>query len=194
LIERAFAGDPTAFELVVSRYQAALYHFIVQCLGNDEQADDVVQFVFLQLYLSIPKLLHTPFFFAEQIPLKFWLFRVARNRSRDELRKKRSVLFSELEPVEEEDGSILDTLSDPSPLPEEVAEQEDLRERVCFAIQSLPPKFRSIVFLRYKEELSFGEIGHRLNIPQSTAKTYFQRARPLLRALLNAQAEVATVS
>jgi RNA polymerase sigma-70 factor (ECF subfamily) len=46
----------------------------------------------------------------------------------------------------------------------------------------LPPKFRSVVLLRYTSQLSFSEIGKVLNMPEATAKTYFQRARPLLRA------------
>jgi RNA polymerase sigma factor (sigma-70 family) len=194
LIERAFLGDDTAFELVVSRYQAALYNFIGRCLGDYEQAYDVLQFVFMQLYVSIPKLHNNLYSLRSKLPLKSWLFQVAWNRCMDELRKKRPVLFSELELAEEEDLSVLDAIPDPYPLPEEVAEQDDLRGSLFFAIQSLPPKFRSVVLLRYKEELSFSEIGLRLNMPENTAKTYFQRARPLLRASLNSQAAFARVS
>jgi RNA polymerase sigma factor (sigma-70 family) len=65
-----------------------------------------------------------------------------------------------------------------------VAEYHDLQKSLQQAIQSLPPKFRSVVQLRYTKELSFGEIGRLLNMPENTAKTYFQRARPLLRAAL----------
>lgn len=184
LIDQAFKGDHAAFERLVYRYQTALYNFIGRCLGDYEQAYDVLQFVFMQLYVSIPKLHNNLTSQRSKFPLKSWLFQVAWNRCMDELRKKRPVLFSELEPAEEEEPSVIDVLPDPYPLPDEVAEQQDLRGRLCFAIQSLPPKFRSVVFLRYTEELSFGEIGHRLNMPENTAKTYFQRARPLLRASL----------
>jgi RNA polymerase sigma factor (sigma-70 family) len=194
LIEQAFLGDSTAFELVVGRYHAALYNFIGRCLGDYEQAKDVLQFVFIQLYVSIPKLHNNLYSLRSKLPLKSWLFQVAWNRCMDELRKKRPVLFSELELVEEEDLSVLDAIPDPYPLPEEVAEQDDLRGSLFFAIQSLPPKFRSVVLLRYREELSFSEIGLRLNMPENTAKTYFQRARPLLRASLNSQVEFARVS
>lgn len=185
LIEQAFLGDTSAFELVVYRYQAALYNFIGRRLGDYEQAYDVLQFVFMQLYVSIPKLHNNLYSLRSKLPLKSWLFQVAWNRCMDELRKKRPVLFSELEPTEEENLSILEAIADPYPLPEEVAEQADLRGSLFFAIQSLPPKFRSVVLLRYREELSFSEIGIRLNMPENTVKTYFQRARPLLRASLN---------
>ncbi len=192
LIDQAYEGDHAAFERLVMKYQAALYNFICRCLGDYEQAYDVLQFVFLKLYTSIPKL-HTHL--ASQYtthPLKSWLFQVAWNRCMDELRKKRPVLFSELETTEGDDElSTLDTIPDPYPLPEELAEQSDLRGKLYRAILQLPPKFRSVVLLRYAEELSFGEIGHRLNMPENTAKTYFQRARPLLRASLSSQSPVA---
>src|SRR5207249_11639668 len=72
------------------------------------------------------------------------------------------------------------------PLPEELAEQSDLQYRLQGAIQTLPIKFRSVVLLRYAGQLSFSEIGQTLNMPEATAKTYFQRAKPLLRtALMN---------
>ncbi len=194
LLDLAFSGDRAAFEDLVYRYQAALYNFIGRCLGDYELAYDVLQFVFMQLYISLPKLHNNLFSVRSKLPLKSWLFQVASNRCMDELRKKRPVLFCELEPIEEEEISIIDTIPDPYPLPEEAAEQDDLRGSLVCAIQSLPPKFRSVVLLRYREELSFGEIGLRLNMPENTAKTYFQRARPLLRASLNAHSEIVAAS
>ncbi|HEX4207026.1 MAG TPA: RNA polymerase sigma factor [Ktedonobacteraceae bacterium] len=188
LVGRALAGDHRAFEVLEARYHTALYNFIGRCLGDYEQAYDVLQFVFMQLYVSLPKLhnhLTSP---RSKSPLKSWLFQVAWNRCMDELRKKRPILFSEMElHIGEDDLSTVEAIPDPYPLPDEVAEQHDLRGHLRRAIDKLPPKFRSVVFLRYTEELSFGEIGHRLNMPENTAKTYFQRARPLLRASLSMQ-------
>ena len=103
----------------------------------------------------------------------------------DELRKQRPLFFSELETEEAEEGlSLLSVIPDNCPLPEEIAEQHDLRCILCEAIETLPPKFRSVVSLRYARDLSFVEIGNILHMPENTAKTYFQRARPLLRQAL----------
>jgi RNA polymerase sigma-70 factor (ECF subfamily) len=52
------------------------------------------------------------------------------------------------------------------------------------AIEGLPTRFRDIVWLRYTRDLSFGEIGQWLHIPENTAKTYFRRARLLLQSLI----------
>ncbi len=62
------------------------------------------------------------------------------------------------------------------------------------AIQRLPPRQRSVVWLRYAAQLSFSEVGQRLNIPTTTAKTYFYRARQSLRALLKVSLEMTPVS
>src|SRR5260370_19927246 len=157
LVAQTYSGDHLAFETLVHRYHLPLYHFAGRCLGDYEQARDVLQFVFLQLYVSIPKLHGDPVSRRSKAPLKSWLFQVAWNRCMDELRKKRPILFSELGPLDEDEAlSLIETIPDLQPLPEEIVEHNDLRAHLHSAIQSLPPRFRSVVLLRYTESLSFG--------------------------------------
>ena len=181
LVQRTLAGDEQAFEMLVRRYHVPLFNFICHCLGDYDQACDISQQVFLQLYISMPTL-------RTGEPLKAWLFQVARNRCLDELRRKRAIHFSELETNSDDDDlSPLAIMPDTHPLPEEIAERHDLQQILRQAIEGLPPKFRSVVLLRYAGQLSFSEIGQTLSMPEATAKTYFQRARPLLRAALSTQ-------
>lgn len=188
LVKQTLAGDQRAFEMLVQRYHVPLFNFICHCLGDYDQACDVSQQVFLQLYISMPTL-------RTGEPLKAWLFQVARNRCLDELRRKRAIHFSELESASDEDDlSPLAIMPDTRPLPEEIAERHDLQRSLQRAIESLPPKFRSVVLLRYAGQLSFSEIGQTLKMPEATAKTYFQRARPLLRAALQAQTQTAAAN
>lgn len=185
LAQQSLAGDQLAFESLVKRYNGPLFNFICRFLGDYDQASDILQQVFLQLYISLPNL-------RTGEPLKAWLFQVARNRCLDELRKKRAIHFSDLESsTDEDDVSPLAAMPDTGPLPEEVAERHDLQACLQKAIEALPPKFRSVVLLRYASQLSFSEIGHVLNMPEATAKTYFQRAKPLLRTLLATQLQIA---
>lgn len=184
-IKRILSGDHSAFEELVGRYHVSLFNFICHFLGNYDLACDVIQQVFLQLYISMPTL-------RTGEPLKAWLFQVARNRCLDELRRKKAVHFSELEEANNDDLSPLEILPDTDPLPDEVAEHHDLQEKLRRAIDGLPPKFRSVVLLRYASQLSFSEIGKVLHMPEATAKTYFQRARPLLRAALADQRQLST--
>lgn len=188
LVKQTLAGDQQAFEMLVRRYNVPLFNFICHCLGDYDQACDVSQQVFLQLYISMPTL-------RTGEPLKAWLFQVARNRCLDELRRKRAIHFSELEASNDEDDlSPLAIMPDTRPLPDEIAERHDLQQALHRAIEGLPPKFRSVVLLRYTGQLSFSEIGQTLNMPEATAKTYFQRARPLLRAALQAQSKIYSAS
>jgi RNA polymerase sigma-70 factor (ECF subfamily) len=178
LVARSLNGDEGAFEMLFQRYRPTLFKFIYRYFGEYDQTCDILQQVFLQLYLSLPKL-------DTKRPLKNWLFQVARNRCLDELRKKRLIHLSELENEEdEEEKSALYLIRDPRPLPDDIAEQHEQQAFLLNAIQKLPPNFRSVVYLRYTSQLSFSEIGKKLGIPETTAKTHFHRARQLLRVSL----------
>ncbi|BCL81807.1 RNA polymerase sigma factor [Ktedonobacteria bacterium brp13] len=181
LVHEVLAGNQDAFEALVERYHTMLYRFIYHHLGEYDQACDVLQQVFLKLYIALPTLPT-----GEQ--LKPWLFRVAQNCCRDELRKRRRrrvTLFSAMEwQAEEEEMAPLATIPDNRPLPEEIAEYHDLQATLQQAIQALPTKFRSVVLLRYLYQCSFSEIGQVLEMPMTTAKTYYYRACSKLRTSL----------
>jgi RNA polymerase sigma-70 factor (ECF subfamily) len=181
LAQRSLDGDQYAFETLVEQYRPLLFNSIYQILGDYDQSCDILQQVFLQLYLSLPTL-------KQDKSFRGWLLKVARNRCLDELRRKHAMPFSTLEVIEDEDeGSLLLALSDPNPLPEEIAERHDLRSAVRRAIDELPPRYRRVVLLRYAGQRSFAEIGEALSIPAATAKTHFQRAKVLLRAALSTE-------
>jgi len=184
LVGQALAGDERAFESLVHRYDASLFACVYRYMGDYDQTCDVLQDVWLQLSRSLPIL-------RTGVPLGPWLFRVARNRCLDALRRRRrrcTLSFSELEgAADEEDLLPLANLPDFHPLPEEIAEHHDLQHALHQAIQALPPKFRTVVLLRYAGQLSFAEIGRVLQMPTATAKASFYRARPRLVALLTAQ-------
>ena len=190
LIEKALLGDQAAFEALVHRYRVSLFAFVRRRMLNNGQAEDIVQSVLLQLYLSLPQLHQHLSFTRSAMPLRSWLFRVAANRCIDESRRKHPLHFSEINASAidlaeaQEEASPAEKIVDPAPLPEEATEQRDLQYAVHTAIQALPTKFRAIVSLRYTEDLTFKEIGYRLHMPENTAKTYFRRALPLLRASL----------
>jgi RNA polymerase sigma factor (sigma-70 family) len=178
LLGQAVAGDERAFEVLVSRYQHSLLHYIQRILKDDEQANDVLQFVLLQLYLSLPIL-------RTDVSLRPWLQQVARHRCLDELRRRRArpaLRFSELSGDDEQ--ALTESLQDPHPLLEEIVEQLDLNATLHQAIGTLPPGSRQIVTLRFFGDLSFAEIAQTLKIPTSTAKTYCYRSLRHLRSAL----------
>jgi len=191
LVGQALTGDERAFATLVERYQDPLLGYIRRMLKDGEQSSDVLQQVLLQLYLSLPTL-------NTQTRLSGWLFRVAHNRCIDELRKRNRrnvVCFSALEwESPEVELSPVERIADSQPLPEEVAVQRDLHDRLRRAVVVLPAKFRQVVYLRCWRDLSFAEIGRLLKMPETTAKTYFYRARPLLGAALARSVQSASAS
>jgi RNA polymerase sigma factor (sigma-70 family) len=191
LVGQAQAGDQHAFEFLVSRYHCPLVRYIQGLLKDGELVSDVLQHVFLQLYVSLPILL-------TNVSLKSWLFQVARNRCLDELRRRcrrAEIPFSTLAwNYSEEDLSPIEAIPDPDPLPEEVAEEIDLYCTLQEAIAALPPKVRQIVRLRCFRQLTFAEIGRMLNMPESTVKTYFYHSLPRLRTALAGSTHLAAVS
>jgi len=178
LIQQAHVGDQGAFETLVDRYSSLLYLLISQLVRDEHLADDILQHVFLQLYRSLPTL-------KQSGTIKAWLSQVARNRSIDELRRRRPILFSEIALFPDEDEfSSLSTLIDPDLQTDEQVELLELRQQILEAIETLPSRYRAIVRLRYTDQLNFREIGQALSMPESTAKTYFSRARKHLRTML----------
>jgi RNA polymerase sigma factor (sigma-70 family) len=186
LARQALSGDQLAFESLVHRYSTPLFNFVYRFLGDYDQACDALQQVFMRFYTSLPNL-------ANGEPFKPWLFQVARNCCIDELRRRRryAIHFSQLE-VENNEGelTLMGDIADSSPLPEELAERHDVQQILHEAIQTLPPKFRAVVVLRYVSQLSFSEIGKTLSMPEATAKTYFHRAKVMLRKTLSNQPDL----
>src|SRR5579871_5312038 len=134
--------EPGAFEALVRRHQGPLYNFCLRMLGQSEDAADVAQETFVQLYSHLGRL-------DEREAIAPWLFRVARNRCIDVIRRRRTV------PLTVDDDSAPDfDPADDEPLPDELAERADLQRLLARAIESLPPAYAEVVSLRYAGDRS----------------------------------------
>jgi RNA polymerase sigma factor (sigma-70 family) len=186
LVQQALNGDQDAFEVLVSRYKQSLFGLIYHYVGEYHAAEDILQHVWLQLYLSLTTL-------RPDVHMKPWLFTVARNRSLDFLRHKhvlsqRLLFFCEVEAgIDEDEVTFLDAFPDTSPTPEEQAELHELQREIQHAILALPHTYRPVVWLSYTGQLNYAEIGRILDMPGSAVKTHFNRAKPFLRAVFMAQ-------
>lgn len=183
LAKQARAGDQSSFEVLMNKYGQPLRSYMKGILKDQELIADVLQSVFFQFYVSPPNL-------KTNLPLKAWLYRVAYNRCVDELRKnarRPTVSFSLLQGEDgesEEEHALVELLPDTRLTPEEIFERQELHEQLVHAMETLSPPLRAVVYLRCFGELSFPEIGKQLNMPTSTAKSYFHRSLPRLRAAL----------
>lgn len=176
LARRAARGDERAFAELVRRHGPPLHNFAYRMVGDADDAADVAQQAFVQAYLHLPAR-------RPELPFRPWLFRIARNLCVDRIRQRRTVPFSAVERDDEPENSLLD-VADSAPLPEEIVERRDLQKRLRSAVLGLPPRYRAVVALRYTTDQTFGEIAAALEIPENTAKTLFQRAKPFLRRAL----------
>ena len=172
--------EPAAFEALVRRHQTTLYNFCLRMLGQPDDAADVAQETFVQLYSHLGRL-------DEQEPLAPWLFRVARNRCIDLIRRRRTVPLQL--PDESGEGGLTLEPADDDPLPDEMAERADLQRLLSAAIAELPPAYAEVVALRYAGDRSFAEIALILDVDEGAARVRFHRAKGLLRRHLRANGE-----
>jgi RNA polymerase sigma-70 factor (ECF subfamily) len=169
--------DPAAFEALVRRHQAPVYNFCLRMLVQADDAADVAQETFVQLYSHLARL-------DEREPIAPWLFRVARNRCIDIIRRRRTVPLQTIDDAGE--SSLASDPADEAPLPEELLERADLQRVLASAIAELPPTYAEVVALRYASDRSFAEIAAILDCDEGAARVRFHRAKALLRRHLRA--------
>jgi RNA polymerase sigma factor (sigma-70 family) len=174
--------DPAAFEALVRRHQGPIYNFCLRMLDQADDAADVAQETFVQLYSHLGQL-------NERDSLAPWLFRVARNRCIDIIRRRRTVPL--LAADDSDEANLGMDPADEDPLPEDVAERVDLQRVLSHAIAKLPPTYAEVVALRYAADRSFAEIALILDIDEGAARVRFHRAKALLRRDLLASGDEA---
>ena len=120
LVAEYLRGDNDALRLLIERYLKSIYGFVFRYVNNPENAEDIVQDVFIKTWKNLKK-------FNRKKNFKTWLFTIAKNTALDALKKKKPIVFSALE-EDENDGGFSETLIDPAPLPHEIFEMKELSE------------------------------------------------------------------
>jgi RNA polymerase sigma-70 factor (ECF subfamily) len=170
LLRRTAEGDHAAFNILVERYQGTLFNFLCRMVGDSETAEDILQETFIRIYET-----------RERVIEKFsaWIFTIASNLARDELRRRKRKRLTSLEEV---GGNMkLNSLSSTShwnpPEPDQVVANGELRSRIEDAIGKLEYKYREVVLLRDIEGRTYEEISEILGMRLGTVKSRLNRAR-----------------
>jgi RNA polymerase sigma-70 factor (ECF subfamily) len=175
LIEKFQRGDIYAYELIVKRYKDQLLNFVYRFLGNQEEAEDVVQETFLRVYRNRH---------AYQRVAKFstWIYTIAGNLARTELRRRnrRRIFSLSNMGVDDKEYEISDEFSSPEKHTNTVLSEEIIQKE----INKLSPKFREVIILRDIQELSYEEISKIIRVPIGTVKSRVNRARLRLQSRL----------
>jgi RNA polymerase sigma-70 factor (ECF subfamily) len=178
LVGAAKAGDISAFEALVARYERKIFRLAMNITQNREDAEDVMQEAFLKSYQHIGEFQGNSRFYT-------WLVRIAVNQALMKLRKRRPNQFSLDEAVETEEDAMPRELEDWGPSPEQRYAQTELQQILGQVIAELDPGFRVVFQLRDVDELSTEDTAEALGLSIPAVKSRLLRARLKLRQKLN---------
>jgi RNA polymerase sigma-70 factor (ECF subfamily) len=164
-------GEREVYRVLVERYQERIRNLLFSIFHNKDVIDDLAQEVFIKAYSALPNFRFEASFYT-------WLYRIAVNKSRDELRKKKIRRFFSFQPLDEGiDTELRERLS-------VAPENRDTQELLALGLQTLPEKFRTAVVLKDIDGLSYEEIAEVMQCELGTVKSRISRARAMLRKAL----------
>jgi len=178
LSQLAANGDRGAFDVLMQRSNQRLFRVARAVVGNDDEAEDVLQAAYLAAYRSIGG-------FRGEAGLLTWLTAITLNEARARLRKRRPML--QIGILDKESPVILFPGITPPADPEAEAGRAQVRVLLEAGIDALPEDFRLVFMLREIEGLSVEETAAQLDLAVGTVKTRHFRARRLLREGLERQ-------
>jgi RNA polymerase sigma-70 factor (ECF subfamily) len=175
VIQRCRRGEVEPFSLLVERYQHRVYNLAFRLLGNADDALDAAQDAFVSAYAALSR-------FDPARPFAPWLFRIVTNACYGILRKRRPDLS--FETMEEQEAIPATAVTAPEADPQQQVLRAIRDEEIQQAVLALAEPFRTLMLLRYMEEMSYEAIAAALELPIGTVKTYLHRARQRLRTAL----------
>ncbi len=177
LIARTLEGDGGAFGLLVERFQRKIYRVAFAIVRDEVEADTITQDTFIQAYTHLAK-------FQGRAEFETWLTRIAINRSRDSLRRRKFLSFFSSNDDEQREGWIEPVDDRPDPEREIMAHQ--LRGAIERAELQLSAQQKVIFRLRHYENRSLEEIAELLGLRSGTVRAHLFRAIHKIRKKLEA--------
>ena len=179
LVQEAKAGNYSAFEELVNRYEKKIYRLALNITRHREDAEDVLQEAFMKSFQHLEN-------FREGSRFYTWLVRIAVNEGLMKLRKRRTSRLVQVQEATDEEGQVVPReFVDWGPNPEELCERSELEEILQKAVDSLSPNFRNVFLLRDVEKLSTEETADVLEVSIGDVKARLFRARLQLREELS---------
>lgn len=171
LIVDAQNGNTAAFKVLYERYRDRVFSLINYSLKDRTLAEDTLQTVFVKVFQALP-------FFRHESGFHTWIYRVALNECRNRKRSRR--LFV---PIENFAGRLNEP--DPGAAPDAMHASREMNRIIQNAVLELRPKLRSVVVLKYVEELSYEEIATVLGCSPGTVASRLHRALGILEGRLS---------
>jgi RNA polymerase sigma-70 factor, ECF subfamily len=171
LVTRFQTGDESAFRKLMERHSERVRNLIYSIFNSAELVDDLTQDVFIKAFRALGQ-------FRFDAAFSTWLYRIAVNHCRDEMRKRKLRRYLSLQ-------SLLDTRDKEVTMKTSVHPQEhETREWIDRGLQSLPEKYRIPVILKDVEGLTYEEMAEIMSCELGTVKSRLSRGRDMLRTYL----------
>ncbi|MDE0317587.1 MAG: sigma-70 family RNA polymerase sigma factor [Candidatus Poribacteria bacterium] len=172
-------GDMGAFELLVRRYQDALVNYIYYTINDYHRAEDLAQETFLRVFKNASR-------YEPKASFKSWLYTIATNLSKNEIRNRarRNTYFLEDMVEENEDVYHSEFMIDTRYQPDILYEKKERQQLIKKTLKQLPENQRLALTLVTYQELSYEEISDILNCSTGAVKSLIHRARQNMKKLL----------
>jgi RNA polymerase sigma-70 factor (ECF subfamily) len=176
-ISLAKAGDSDGFRILVDRYSRGVFRLAYRMMGNEFDAEDVVQETFLRAYKQIDH-------YESRSSFSTWLYRIAANYSLDLLRARKRQQERQTTATDPDGIDLLDVLPADVPSQDRMHYSNQMKQHLRKAMAALSDQERTAFVLRHFEGLSIEEIGDVLKIGTSATKNSIFRAVRKLRGAL----------
>jgi RNA polymerase sigma-70 factor, ECF subfamily len=164
-VTAAVCGFPWSFEQVYDEYKAPISAYVYRLVRDREQADDLVQDIFIKVFLALPKM-------GANLKLRPWLYRIATNTALDALRRRKRIVWLPWGALSFEPADV--ECADPQVL-------YGTAELVYAALGRMPWKYRAALLLYTRDGCSYRDIARFLNLKESGVKMYLTRSRKSFR-------------
>jgi RNA polymerase sigma-70 factor (ECF subfamily) len=178
LVKNAKAGDAAAFGELVERNEGKIYGLCLKMLGNQEDAEDCLQEVFIKAFKALPG-------FREEARFSTWLYRIAYNESLMRIRKKQLDTVPLDRPVELDEGDVTRDLADWTTDPRADVMNDELSDVLVRHVNELDPDNRIVFLMRDVHGMSTGDTADALGLSVPAVKSRLHRARLFLRQRLS---------
>ncbi len=175
LVEIIRQGKIRAYKELIKRYRYKLLAYLYRLTGNKEEAEDLLQNVFVKFYNNIEKIDTTRKFSS-------WIYRIAHNEAINFLKRRSQHYWISIDDIQSSKDKLEITDLEKSPI--DAWLKKELKQEMDKALEKIPIKYKEVLMLRYYHDKSYEEISEILGKPVNTVGTLLNRAKKKLMEIM----------
>lgn len=168
-VEKALTGQKECFAELVKKHKNGVYTILLRMIHDPEEAYDLSQETFLKAYKNLAR-------YNMQYTFSTWLYRIAINTALDYLKAKKHRMTETFKKLEDVEARVFDKTHGAQDISRDVL----LKMEVHDLLNSIPPRYKAVMVLKFSQELTYDEIADILKMPVGTVKMQIHRARAML--------------